>query len=61
MQVHLMTKLVGSCVFLVTGISFTFFLQPEVLSTSSPESVSFPSSLSSYPVFDLFVALLGNN
>ncbi|MGH9963960.1 MAG: hypothetical protein ACRD5E_03895 [Nitrososphaeraceae archaeon] len=56
-----MTKLVGSCVFLVTGISFTFFLQPEVLSTSSPESVSFPSSLSSYPVFDLFVALLGNN
>jgi len=35
----------------VTGISFTFFSQPEVLSTSSPGSVGFSSS-SSYETFD---------
>lgn len=55
MQVSLMIKLIGSCVFLVTGISFTFFSQPEVLSTSSPGSVSFSSSSSpssSYETFD---------
>ncbi|MGA9318824.1 MAG: hypothetical protein WBV84_12300 [Nitrososphaeraceae archaeon] len=46
-----MIKLIGSCVFLVTGISFTFFSQPEVLSTSSPGSVGFSSS-SSYETFD---------
>ena len=51
MQVSLMIKLIGSCVFLVTGISFTFFSQPEVLSTSSPGSVGFSSS-SSYETFD---------
>ena len=51
MQVSLMIKLIGSWVFLVTGISFTFFLQPEVLSTSSPGSVGFSSS-SSYETFD---------
>ena len=51
MQVNLMIKLIGSCVFLVTGISFTFFSQPEVLSTSSPGSVGFSSS-SSYETFD---------
>jgi hypothetical protein len=51
MQVTLMIKLIGSCVFLVTGISFTFFSQPEVLSTSSPGSVGFSSS-SSYETFD---------
>jgi len=46
-----MIKLIGSCAFLVTGISFTFFSQPEVLSTSSPGSVGFSSS-SSYETFD---------
>lgn len=51
MRVSLMIKLIGSCVFLVTGISFTFFSQPEVLSTSSPGSVGFSSS-SSYETFD---------
>ena len=51
MQVSLMIKLIGSCVFLVTGISLTFFSQPEVLSTSSPGSVGFSSS-SSYETFD---------
>jgi hypothetical protein len=51
MQVSLMIKLIGSCVFLVTGISFTFFSQPEVLSTSSPGSGGFSSS-SSYETFD---------
>ena len=51
MQVSLMIKLIGSCVFLVTGISFTFFSQPEVLSKSSPGSVGFSSS-SSYETFD---------
>jgi hypothetical protein len=51
MQVSLMIKLIGSCVFLVTGISFTIFSQPEVLSTSSPGSVGFSSS-SSYEIFD---------
>lgn len=45
-----MIKLIGSCVFLVTGISFTFFSQQEVLSTSSPGSVGFSSS--SYETFD---------
>jgi hypothetical protein len=52
MQVSLMIKLIGSCVFLVTGISFTFFSQPEVLSTSSPGSVGFSSS-SSYDGINL--------
>lgn len=51
MQVSLMIKLIGSCVFLVTGISLTFFSQPEVLSKSSPGSVGFSSS-SSYETFD---------
>lgn len=52
MQVSLMIKLIGSCVFVVTGISFTFFSQPEVLSTSSPGSVGFSSS-SSYDGINL--------
>jgi hypothetical protein len=51
MQVNLMIKLIGSCVFLVTGISFTFFSQPEVLSTSIHGSAGFSSS-SSYETFD---------
>ena len=48
MQVSLIIKLIGSCVFLVTGISLTFFSQPEVLSKSSPGSVE----VSSYETFD---------
>ena len=51
MQVNLMIKLIGSCVFLVTGISFTFFSQPEVLSTSIHGSAGFSSS-SPYETFD---------
>jgi hypothetical protein len=51
MQVNLMIKLIGSCVFLVTGISFTFFSQPEVMSTSSHGSGGFSSS-SPYETFD---------
>jgi len=51
MQVNLMIKLIGSCVFLVTGISFTFFSQPEVLSTSGHGSAGFSSS-SPYETFD---------
>ena len=51
MQVSPMIKLIGSCVFFVTGISFTFFSQPEVLSTSSPGSVGLSSS-SAYETFD---------
>jgi len=48
MQVNLMIKLIGSCAFLVTGISFTFFSQPEVLIHGS---AGFSSS-SPYETFD---------
>lgn len=54
MQVSLMIKLIGSYVFLVTGITFTFFSQPEGWSTSSHGSVSISSSSSSSSSHETF-------